>query len=229
MKNYLYIFSILFLGIVFFTPISSKAQFLSDQVTGRPITAKSYTDIQGSPYLNDNWSKGIVKLNNGETYKDNLYLKYNLLNDELYFKGKNDETLAFVNGVKEFTINTNDKDGTLQETHYKNGFKNIPGYTDNTNFEVLAEGTVTLIKKVSVFISETKEFNSAVTNKKFEQNSKYFILIGTTGKQIKNDKNSVLKILPDKQSEVESYIKKNNLKFKTDEDLSQTVKYYNSL
>lgn len=229
MKNCKYIFLTLFLGMYFFTLKTAEAQFLNDQVTGKPITTKSYTDVQGSPYLTDEWAKGIVKLKNGETYKDNLYLKYNLLDDELYFKGKSDETLAFVIGVKEFTINIINKDGILQENYYKNGFKNIPGYSENTNFEMLAEGAVTLIKKASIFISEIKEFNSAVTNNKFEQNYKYFILIENSVKQIRNEKNSILKVLSNKQSEIENYIKKSNLKFKTDTDLTQTVKYYNSL
>lgn len=225
-KNFLSVIVMIGLSITMSAKVYS--QYLNDQATGKPIIMKTYTDIVGSPYLSDDWAKGVVKLDNGDTYKDNLYLKYNQLNDELYFRSKNDETLAFVNSVKEFTI-TYGNDNVIEEKHYKNGFKNIPGANSNTNFEILADGTVQLLKRVSVTISESKEFNSAVIKKAFERNYKYYLIIGNNVSQVRSDKNTILKVLGNKRGEVETYIKTNKLNLKSDSELAQVIKYYNSI
>lgn len=34
---------------------------------GRPIMAKQYLDVKGSPYLDDEWQEGWVKLQDGES------------------------------------------------------------------------------------------------------------------------------------------------------------------
>ncbi|HYK76615.1 MAG TPA: hypothetical protein VEV16_06545 [Daejeonella sp.] len=47
----------------------------TDRLTGTPLVAKNYTDIEGSPYLFDDWVWGEVKLVNGTVYP-NIPLKF---------------------------------------------------------------------------------------------------------------------------------------------------------
>ncbi|WP_342647976.1 hypothetical protein [Mucilaginibacter sp. CSA2-8R] len=221
MKKTLFYLTILSLVFCLLLTGRASAQFLSDNLTGRPITANAYSEISGSPYLNDTWSVGMVKLANGDTYKNNLYLKYNLLDDEVYFKGKNDETLAFVDPVKEFTIGDGSK-------HYRAGYEGINGFKTKAFFQVIADGAVKLLKKTSVVITEIKQY-SAASNKFFERSDLYIIYRNNKGQIVKKDKKSILSVLGDKQNELESYLKSNNINFKSDADLGKLITYYNSL
>ena len=64
----------------------------------------SFVGINGSPFANDEFLNGNVVLNNDDEY-ENVPLKYNIYNDELYFKNiKDDMLLSFVIPVKAFEI-----------------------------------------------------------------------------------------------------------------------------
>jgi len=216
--------ALLIIGCCLFS-INAKAQYLHD-INGTPITRSRYQDVSGSPFLADGWSAGTVKFTNGVSYKDNLFLKYNVKDDELYFKGKNDEPLLFVDSVAEFAIKG--PAGVIH--HYRNGFKPIDGYTNRSFFEVLADGTVELLKKTNKTILETKAYNSPTTERSFVEVNQYYLLRSGKAMPIrKRDNKSILSVLSDKQPALEKYIKDNNLNLKNDSDFSKLIIYYNSL
>ena len=81
-----------------------KAQIYLRDILGRPIRELSFVDVVGSPFANDEFLKGNVILNNDDEY-ENVPLKYNIYNDELYFKNAKDEMLlSFVIPVKSFKL-----------------------------------------------------------------------------------------------------------------------------
>ena len=51
-----------------FAGIKAEAQSTDNQ-TGYPVVSKNYVDVEGSPYLVDDFYKGSIKLSNGLTYK----------------------------------------------------------------------------------------------------------------------------------------------------------------
>lgn len=90
-----------------------------------------YFNINGSPYLNDEWGKGVVKLNGGKSYR-NVDIKFDELEQQVVIKGENDLIYKFVDTVKEFNINYV-VEGNVHTAHF------ISGYGDNKNafYEVL--------------------------------------------------------------------------------------------
>lgn len=214
---------ILFIVSLFLFSYNAKAQYLHD-INGVPITTSKYEDVTGTPYLADTWLPGTVKLTNGTSYKNNLFLKYNVKDDELYFKGRNDEQLLFVDPIAEFIINT----PGIQH-HYKNGYKSINGYSEKTFFEILAEGSIQLLKKTNKTILESKAYNSPITDRRFVDVTYYYIVKDGNAIPVKKDRKSILTILADKQSALEKYMKDNDLNIKNDSDFSKIIVYYNSL
>lgn len=214
---------LILLGSCFLT-FSVKAQYLHD-VNGVPITTSKYEDVTGSPFLIDSWSPGTVKFTSGVSYKDKLFLKYNVKDDELYFRGKNEEPLLFVDSVAEFVIG----DPSGANRHFRNGYKSIDGYSNKSFFEVLADGSVQLLKKTKKTILESKAYNSPTTERNFVEVNQYYLLKSGKSIPVKKDKKSVLAVLNDKEPALEKYIEDNNLKVKNDSDLSKLVIYYNSL
>jgi hypothetical protein len=208
--------------VLFISAITSevKAQFVSD-INGRPYRLKEYTDIEGSPYLYDDWASGTVKIANAQVFS-NLYLKYNELEGKLYFKGKTGEVLEFVDQVVEFTISNK-----IITRH----FSSYPGNKPNeiAYYELLADGNTKLFKQPVKEIQEIKVYGSAVSSKNFIAVDKYYLLTGGKMIPIKKDKKSVIAGIGKKQPELEAYIKTNSLNLKDDADLAKLIEYSNSL
>ncbi|WP_345952523.1 hypothetical protein [Mucilaginibacter sp. PAMB04168] len=206
--------------------LTAHSQVLAD-VFGNPVKPNSYVEVEGSPYyFKEGWHPAVITLSDKSVIKD-VDLKFDIVEDKLYFKAQNGETMSFTKPVREFTFNVG-KDVT-SPAHFKNGYNGIPDFSFDAYFEVLAEGKAQLLKKVFKKVAENKMYGSATITKTFVENVRYYIVTSTATIQIKNDKKSVLLALPDKKDLLEAYIKENNLNLKKDTDLTKLITYYNSI
>ena len=197
----------------------ASAQFLHD-INGRPILETKYTNVEGSPYLYEDWVSGVVELAKGTSYKG-IELKYDQVADELLFRHK-EAALSFVEPVKEFKL--------LSPTTalFRNGYKPVDRNTAQTFYEVLYDGGTQLIRKRAKQIMENREYNSASSTKKFVPVETYFIVKDGLPVKIRKDKKSVLSVLKDKGTLINKYVESNKVNFKEDQDLIKLVEYYNT-
>jgi hypothetical protein len=138
--------------------------------------------------------------------------------------------MAFVEPVKEFSIiYTYTEDNLPLTKHYRNGYQDISNTTPKSYFEVIGDGKLQLIKKTSKTILETKEYNSASKIKSFQDYTRYFLVIAGKAVPVKNAKKSILTTIPDKQQQLQTFAKLNDLNFKSDADLAKLMNFYNSL
>jgi hypothetical protein len=207
------------------TVFAQGAYFMVYDAKGQVTARNEYVDIQGSPYLDPSWSKGTFTLSNGKIYKD-MDIKYDLVKDKMYVKGNNDELVALLDQVRDFSINV-PVSGSAVTRHFRTGYTNIPATTNTYYFEVLTEGKTQFLKRSVKSILENKEYNSATVTKSFELNTKYYIYKDGKGTQVKKDKKAILAALGDKQSELETYIKDEKLNLKNDADVVKLIEYYN--
>ena len=158
--------------IFFLFTFSLKAQFIQNisDLKGKPLVENLSSDISGSPYLLDDWSKGTVEQGNKVSYKD-VDLKYNLYKDELFFKNPKDGSmLGFVLPVAGFSLAIKDK---LEI--YRNGFPDIDNFTSKSYYQVLFDGGIKLVLKSTKTLIEIKPYNSPTTEKKFVDNAIYYV------------------------------------------------------
>jgi hypothetical protein len=228
-KSFLIIATVItFLGIK-----NAHAQYYSAQFNyknwlpippAEPLGTK--VDVDGSPFLNEDWASGAVKLKDGRTYRG-LQLKYDEAKGILYFKDKNDQADVFIDPVNEFSIEYN-VDNKTQRKFFKNGFKNIPHTSPSTFFEILGDGSAQLIKKEAKALVDVKPYNEPLT-RRFGDDSKYFLIVSGKVIPFKRHKKFVLANLPNNQIEVEAYLKTDNINLKNDDDLIKLFNYYNSI
>lgn len=194
-------------------------------VDGRPFFEKSYVDVQGSPYLQDDWAKGNVELKNGISYK-NVDLKYDEVQDVLLFKNEKNEPLAFIQAVKSFTITS--KQGN-EQLLFRNSFSPVKGATAASYYQVLADGAVQFLVRRAKKIREDKAYGSATTVRTIEAYVNYFIAKNGVPVNIKKSEKSVLEAIGGDSAALEAYIKSNKLNLKNEEDITKLVVYYNGL
>ena len=154
-------------------------------------------------------------------------LKYNLVDDELYFKDRDNRMLAFVEPVSEFSITYKDNNAPVTK-HYRQGYLGMPRATPNSYFEVLCDGKSQLLKRTTKILFETQAFNSSTKTQSFQENVNYYLI--TAGKVIpvKREETSILHAIPDKHRLIQQFVKTNNLSFKTDTDLALIITAYNA-
>lgn len=198
---------------------SSNAQQYIQDIQGNVLTEQSKTDVIGSPFLKNEFTNGNVVLTNGNKY-ENVPLKYDVSKDELYFKNPKDESmLSFVIPVKSFE---------LEGRTYLNGFPVTDNFNQNSYYELIFNGNIKLLIKNYKAIIENKNYNSAVTEKRFEDFKAYYML--KEGKMIrfKPSKKDLLETFNDKSAEIDAFLKKEKIDLKSNDDLAKVFEYYSS-
>ena len=207
---------------------SRQLQLLSE-LQRKVVDNFSLDDVEGSPYLYDNFVLGEVSINNKV---DGMYpLRLNVYND--IFEIKTDEkTIKEIRQLHYVEIN-------LQNQVYR-----LVSYLDNDKvisrgyFEVLEEGkNVILLKKnEKVFEPGVKAKTSFHIDKKpqIKDAVSYYLSFKSNSnvpiKITKLTSKEVLKAFPEDNIKVlKSYIKDKNLNFKDVEELMHIVRFYNNL
>ena len=202
---------------------SAQFESLNDNM-GRPLRAVIHTDVNGTPYLFDDWVKGTVTINKGTQFVG-VDLKYDIVSDELIFKSEKGESQTFVEPVREFTLKT--EKGNLHV--FRNGFVPVDDAKPISFYEVLVDEKTALLKRSSKSIQEEVSYSSATKVKNFQPATAYYLAKDSKLTKIKNDKKSVLAALPEKSTQLEAYIKAQKLDLKNDSHLVKLIAYYNTL
>jgi hypothetical protein len=178
-----------------------------------------YPGVQGSPYLNSEFTQGYVLLKDSSAAI--MPLRYNIYaNDMEYLVG--DQYFAIGNPLSLKMVIL--EGAPFVYLMYDNG----RGY-----FEVLASGKSSLLLKRSVeFKPEEgpKPIEGTITPARFVRNQdSYYIVKGISEPVHVSNMKSLIHALGDKKQELEKYTDTEKLKRGSKENMIKVVEYYNSL
>jgi hypothetical protein len=175
----------------------------------------------GSPYFSDEWKSGSV-YNSNRTFAELQQMKYNIEKDELIFLHEGQQYI--VPGkhlIERFT---------LANEGFVKGFDGR-----NTSFYLVVQAgkQLSLVKKYTCHIlkgSPSKGYIPA-TKDRYELKESYFLMRPNNDVLMINPRkgNSLLGLIDQRGEEVDAFIRTNKLKMNKVEDLSEVLKYYNSL
>lgn len=199
--------------------------FIQD-INGRPYNQITPEDIEGSPFLFDDWQKGDVFFSDA-AYVKNIELKFNVHMNLLYFKRNNGE-FEFVKPVKEFFIRLPATEDTLQLV-FRNGFPAINNISPAVFYEVLADGAYQLLKYRYKKLSTIKRF-SLPEQKKLEEGEDLYLFSSKENSLIKLSKKrntrleEIRKVIP----VVDQLITKDKIDIMNEKSLRELIKKSNS-
>ncbi|MCG2614465.1 hypothetical protein LZZ85_09245 [Terrimonas sp. NA20] len=205
------------------TASRSQDMVLNDPVSNKTYNAGLYSEMKGTPFLSDKWTKGTATAAEG-TYKS-LELKLDAYNNVLFFK-RNDEPFEFQTPIKSFVLMPREGDSSSY-MYFKKGISG-PSLQPNQYVQVLAEGKISLYKSDIKLVSDVNEVNRGVI-KAFNNSSRLFVKQGETVTLFKAGKDELLSYTKDHKEKVEAYIKERKLNLKKEKDIAEAVQYYNSL
>jgi hypothetical protein len=182
------------------------------------------TEIEGSPYLNNNFIEGSVYTTSKTSYVG-IPLRYNIYNDRLEFRfGKGP---VQVMTVPEILEKAEFGENTLEYSVYKVNNRIKRGY-----FVVIEKGDATLYSRPRVKFEGAKSaepFKAPEPPKFIRQSDEYYIKVGMKPAVIISKKRDLEGLFPEHKAEIRNFIKKNEINTNRSESLTDLVKFYNSL
>lgn len=223
---------LIFLFLVF-SFLESTAQganpFMTDAAS-RPLFLRTNYIAEGSPYLFEDYKLAEVTLENDKVYP-NIKAKFNLVERELVYMDDNGEEMVATTPVKSIRFFSAVINGSLQSETILVGDDKPINTASNDIFILLADGKGKLMKKISVTYTDQKKYGEATITRTFRRKETNYAKMPDSKELTKVEKNKsdILVLFGKKQAQVSNFIEQNNLKCKSDEDLIQVFKYYNSL
>lgn len=237
MNRYLKIFLLLilpFFGIFQVTGQSITSQVSTNfmveayNIRGRPIVNKDNNNIEGSPLLSEEWSKGTVYFRDGGIAKD-IDIKFNLEKNELYFN-RNGELFLFNDPVLSFRILLQ-AEGNTDELLFRSGYPVNGRFSKETLYEVIADGSkFQLLNFRFSYPSDIYVYGSTGSKKKFTPSEEIYVYDVAFGKmtKVKRSESSVSDALPDLRAKINQLTAANKLKLKSNDDLKKLFDLLNN-
>jgi len=210
MKYVFYIF--LFITVAAHAQPTSVVETFTT-IGGQPFFPKQYTDINGSPYLFDDWTTSTIELNDGKVI-NNIKTNFNVVNSELlYMDEKNNIMVARPSVIKSIAAGPR---------------KFITTPAKNSYFEIVSsEGKATLVRHTKKVVMETKAFNSATIQKDFRTSESHLVLVNGNLTEVKSA-NDLFDALST-SDKLKEFAKKEKLRQKSVDSWVKIVDYYNSI
>lgn len=218
--------SIFFAGLIQVSLSAAQQTFISDKATGRPYMVQQYSDIQGSPFLSDEWKKASVTDVSGTTFIGVL-VKFDAYGNKFLFN-HNEQAYEFVTDIIEVEINPQQIDSS-DRVIFKKGFAIDNKVSPDKYVQVLASGKVNFVKYAYKAIEERSEYNVPGKIRTFTLRSAWYFSVNGLWQNEKPGNKFFESLMKDKWESVEAFIKENSLNAKKEEDATRIIRYYNSL
>lgn len=179
--------------------------------------------VVGSPYLNDEWSKGTITLHNGQIIED-LPMKYNVYLKEMHYQADNN---VYVLGAPDSVLFINLGDRRFMYLPFEEKKTN----TQKDYFELITGNVSQLLVRHTITRLESNyniALNAGEKNDRLEPKSDYYLRKDNAILLIDKKGESLYQLLADKSKEIRKFVSDNRLSFNRGEDLKRIVEYYDS-
>ena len=229
MKTHLFALSISLVFTTTFAQLPGRNISLLGDDRGVLIRANRYNDVQGTPYLNEDWQSGLLKVSAEKSFRLSK-MRFNALQNQVeyqYLENVYEPTTEF----DSFILNDRNDEGQVQERHFKKGFAAIDENTDKTFYEVLHDGQTKLLAKTFIRINEYAEPLSTNRVKRFAKVVVLYLYLPTTNQlvKIKKDKKSVLEAFNSSTDALTQFVSEKKLKLRSEKEIITLCSYYDTL
>jgi len=229
----------LLIVIALFCSHGVKAQISNISLNGAPARLTSYAEIDGSPYLFEDWSRADIGTTNAGV-KENVAYRFNVHDNELEVINEAGNTIFLNKDYVEYAMLERPSIllatgtlGMLPKLLVKKGFEFIPGIGPKDLVNVIAEGEkYTLIRKFFTDLVTPPKNSYTPTPGRMFVYEETFYLIDSNEKveTVRARTNNILKSLKDSDKELaKSIIKENKLDLSREDHLVIFFRKLNSV
>lgn len=215
------------------------AQISNMNMNGAPARLSAYTEIDGSPYLFDDWSTADIGFTN-VGLKEKVSYKFNIHDNELEVINEAGNKIYLNKDYVEYAILTrppiqltNNNAGMLTSLLVKKGFEFVQNLGPNDLVNVIAEGkNYTLIRRFySDLVTPPKNSYAVTAGRMFVFEENFYLIDSDENVQnVRNNTRNILKALREKDQEIgKEIVKKNNLNLEREDHLTIFFQKLNEL
>jgi len=205
------------------TSLTTKSNTLNYKLSGSQYYF--FSSLEGSAYLNDDWVRGSVILENGDRY-DSLLLKLNTFTEDLITFNERIGAVAIIDKfiVDEFTMDTDKSSENLFRKMYFDKYPKGEHY-----FNMLYEGKLKLLCWYYTFEKKTSTYKdvAGITRDSYYKLSPiYFIEFpDNTLVKVKSTRKSLINLFPEQKKRIRKLLRKNKIHFysKNTSELARAV------
>jgi hypothetical protein len=182
-------------------------------------------NIEGSPYLNDEFVEGSV-FTKSKTQFVGIPLRYNVYEDQIEFKSDKGEVQVLA--APEMMDKIEFGEYKMVYIPYSVTKKIKRGFF----IEMVKGDQASLFFRPTVIFKRAQKpaaYQDAEPARFIQRSNEYFIRVGKEPAKLISRKKDLRKAFPEHQKDVKSFIKKNNVRPNKPERLEKLVRYYNSL
>lgn len=203
------------------SPNVLAAPFQGQHLAGKPEN----NDVEGTPLLFDDWKAGEVTLKNGENYHlDKINFDASA---GKFIYSKDEAVYEFAGNIDAIKIyGENHAADTVSDMLFRTDLlPENPGFV-----QVLLKGKITIIRELSKKAEGENYSNGIVNNtRKYVLRAQDFAIKDNKTIPFKYSASALDELASDKKSQVDSYVKSNNLKLKKESDFLKSINFYNTL
>ncbi len=179
----------------------------------------------GSVYLNEKWNPGVIDLYS-ETSVRNYPFKLDLRSFDIDINTENGIKVIQADDIKSFEwFNDGEREKFINT-------KELAGCNKDGFFKLIHQGKLSLFKYYELTIISSS-YNVALDagnqNNRYDTKGVYYVSNNGKFSKIKLRKRNFQKLFADKAEAINSFAKKNHLKYNNEEDLALIFEHYNSL
>lgn len=183
--------------------------------------------LEGSLYFSDDWLSGSVKLSNDKVLND-YPMRYNLEAGALEVQVKGNVLALPVTQIEEFTLQTADSQDqfTFKAASAYPGTKS----TGPSLFQVLSQGHYSLLVGYTVEVFRANyvpALDAGSLNPKAVRKEVYYLNDGNSTLEIPHGKKKARDFFAAIHAEAESFIRSENIRFKSVDDYQRVVDFCN--
>lgn len=197
---------------------------IADMVERNVVPTIRKTEVSGSPYMSDEFTKGSFEVFSGR-YANAEYMNYNIYENRLEYMSGDQTYGVDMSNIRQFKLEDNGK-----EKLFRRGFdaKRLDG---DEFVEVAADGSLSFLIKHEVNYSEnvSSGYGSATKQASYSHNERYYFKHGDDVSYERKLNNRRVMRYFDGNKEVERFIKDNGLDMSNPADVAMAVNKFNEL
>jgi hypothetical protein len=212
-----------------FTQVNIGGLVNAADINGITLFKKTYdTEIQGSPFLHPEWVNADIQLKTGNWVKV-AKARLNAESNEVHFLDSLGRELIANEGlIIKIVLDIPTDTGRVKQV-FESGYPPTHGKTINFFYQVLEEGRIELLHKITKPIETFKNEMSGEIRKEFVEHRLMYIYADGELHILKNDKTMITDLMKDKKIAIDTYLANNKINFKKIADIQKLIRYYNSL
>jgi hypothetical protein len=199
-----------------------KDRFMVD-ANGRLLTSNANLNEEGSPYFSKEFLEGSVTILKGKTYHG-LQLKVNFYTNEVVFLDSEGNEMVVAQPVERVELNS-----PKGKKIFRTGYNNFDGHDNAVFYEVLDSGTVSILKYTEVKFSERQPYPNARFIRTYRDRVLYYIAKGADLQKAPKSVEEVALLFDKQREQINTFIKKEQLKLKKEDDMIKLFHYANSI